>query len=175
VYNIFDSGEIKRALALRDVVKAHFAPYLGADCDDRYDFNRLCMIVDHDWNTTLLGGPFPSGEWSIFVPVGYFNLLVPWMMQHHGEFSMIVHPNTGFEYEDHSDYCLWAGEPWPLNMGIFEKGTQTNEFGHHRGDSDNPVCLPLGAQCGTSNDAPLALCCFGSPCKCAANNSCVCS
>ena len=45
--------------------------------------------------TTLVGGPFVSGEWSIFVPVPYYSLVVPWMVQHRGEFSMIVHPNTG--------------------------------------------------------------------------------
>ena len=46
-------------------------------------------------------GPFPVGEWSIFVPVPYYALVMPWMLQHRGDFSMIVHPNTGYEYEDH--------------------------------------------------------------------------
>jgi hypothetical protein len=42
---------------------------------------------------------------------------------------MLLHPNTGYEYEDHSIWAMWAGEPWPLDMSIFEQGTQTNEFG----------------------------------------------
>lgn len=46
-----------------------------------------------------------------------------------GNLSMLVHPNTGYEYEDHSIWAMWAGDPWPLDMSIFEQGTQTNEFG----------------------------------------------
>jgi hypothetical protein len=126
------------------------------------------MISDHDFeNSTLEGGPFVSGEWSIFIPVGYYNLVVPWLLQHRGEFSMIVHPNTGYEYEDHSIWAQWAGEPWPLDMTIFEKGNQTNEFGHYRGDPDNPACLPKGAVCGSSlfGPGPAALCCYSLPCS----------
>ena len=42
---------------------------------------------------------------------------------------MLLHPNSGYEYEDHSIWAMWAGEQWPLDMSIFEKETQTNEFG----------------------------------------------
>ena len=42
---------------------------------------------------------------------------------------MLLHPNTGYEYEDHSIWAMWAGQPWPLDMSIFEQETQTNEFG----------------------------------------------
>jgi hypothetical protein len=42
---------------------------------------------------------------------------------------MLVHPNTGYEYEDHSIWAMWAGDVWPLDMSIFDKETQTNEFG----------------------------------------------
>lgn len=95
-------------------------------------------------NTTLIGGPFVSGEWSIFVPVGYYPLITPWLVQNRGNsvnsakalywkylgnLSMLLHPNTGYEYEDHSIWALWAGQPWPLDMSIFEQETQTNEFG----------------------------------------------
>ncbi len=97
-------------------------------------------------NTTLIGGPFVSGEWSIFVPLGYYPLITPWLLQnrgnslilqfkkifqsiHLGNLSMLVHPNTGYEYEDHSIWAMWAGDVWPLDMSIFDKETQTNEFG----------------------------------------------
>lgn len=79
-------------------------------------------------NTTLIGGPFVSGEWSIFIPLGYYPLITPWLMQNRGNLSMLLHPNTGYEYEDHSIWAMWSGQPWPLDMSIFEQGTQTNEF-----------------------------------------------
>ena len=34
------------------------------------------MIYDHELDVTL--GPFPIGEWSMFVPVHYYNRVVPW-------------------------------------------------------------------------------------------------
>ena len=42
---------------------------------------------------------------------------------------MLLHPHSGYEYEDHSIWAMWTGEPWPLDMSIFEQQTQTNEFG----------------------------------------------
>ena len=58
-----------------------------------------------------------------------------------------------------------AGEPWPLDMTIFDEGVQTNEFGHHRGDSDNPVCMSKGAVCGDERFGPSVICCFGLSCS----------
>merc|ERR1712137_1001100 len=70
-----------------------------------------------------------------------------------------------YEYEDHSIWAQWAGEPWPLDMTIFEYETQTNEFGQYRGDADNPVCLDEGAVCGDSSVfGPANLCCFNLSC-----------
>ena len=40
------------------------------------DNGKLCMIYDHELDVTL--GPFPIGEWSMFVPVHYYNRIVPW-------------------------------------------------------------------------------------------------
>ncbi|CAF0965225.1 unnamed protein product [Rotaria sordida] len=126
------------------------------------------MIVDHDIeNTTLIGGPFVSGEWSIFLPLGYYAVVTPWLLQNRGNLSMLLHPNSGYEYEDHSIWAMWAGEPWPLDMSIFEKETQTNEFGHYPGDPDNPVCLLKGAVCGDDKLSPFALCCYELACKAA--------
>eukprot|EP01094_Clydonella_sp_ATCC50884_P018523 TRINITY_DN3436_c0_g1_i4.p1 TRINITY_DN3436_c0_g1~~TRINITY_DN3436_c0_g1_i4.p1 ORF type:complete len:154 (+),score=38.16 TRINITY_DN3436_c0_g1_i4:191-652(+) len=105
------------------------------------------------------------------VPVPYYQLVVPWFTQHRGEFSIVVHPNTGFEYEDHSDWALWSGQPWPLDMSIFDEGTRTNEFGRHRGGPKNPVCMSDGAVCGDSEFGPSVLCCLGLECGLAHNDT----
>jgi len=166
VFSIMDDGQIQRAEDLRSQAREYFAPMLGEDCDGRYDEGRLCLIYDH--NITQPGpGPWPSGEWSMFVPISYYEQTIPWFTQHRGEFSLLVHPNSGCEYEDHSIWALWGGEPWPLNFDIFEQNTQTNEFGSYRGDSGNPVCLSSGAYCGDLNaDGPAGVCCLGLQCNC---------
>eukprot|EP01099_Mayorella_cantabrigiensis_P005162 TRINITY_DN4046_c0_g1_i4.p1 TRINITY_DN4046_c0_g1~~TRINITY_DN4046_c0_g1_i4.p1 ORF type:complete len:168 (-),score=45.45 TRINITY_DN4046_c0_g1_i4:86-589(-) len=154
-------------------IRDRYQRRVRADCDGRYDEGRLCFIYDH--NITDPGpGPWPSGEWSMFVPLSYFAQTIPWFTQNHGEFSLLVHPNSGCEYEDHSIWALWAGEKWPLNFNIFIQNTQTNEFDAERGDSGNPVCLPANAVCGNLNaDGPNGVCCLGLQCLCP-TGQCVC-
>jgi hypothetical protein len=99
-------------LTLRQRTRQQFQNYLGPDCPGRYDYGYLCMIDDHDIgnyriflqhflcinisfilrleNTTLNGGPFVSGEWSIFVPVGYYPLITPWLVQNRGKWLFLL-------------------------------------------------------------------------------------
>ncbi|CAF1287283.1 unnamed protein product [Adineta steineri] len=160
-YTLFNPPVVKEALELRNRTRQRFQDYLAPDCTGRYDYGYLCMIDDHDIeNTTLIGGPFVSGEWSIFVPLGDYPLITPWLTQNRGNLSLLLHPNTGYEYEDHDIWALWAGQRWPLDMSIFDKETQTNEFGHYPGDSDNPVCLSKNGVCGDDQLYTSTLCCF---------------
>ena len=93
------TDQIAAATALRDAARAHFQPYLGADCTGRYDNGRLCLIFDHDINSTLDGGPFPAGEWSMFTPVTYVAPVLAWFTAHYVDtwpsFSLLLHTNTG--------------------------------------------------------------------------------
>lgn len=180
VFSLTSDVQVAAAIALRDRARAAFAPYLGADCDGRYDNGRLCLIYDHPINETLAGGPFPSGEWSLFTPVSHYAHVVQWFTAHYLDtwpgFSLLVHTNTGCEYEDHSSFALWAGAPWPLNLEIFTKGQQTDEFDHQRGDAGNPVCSLKGDTCGTVAEGGQQVVCCASAgvCACGAA-SCVCA
>ena len=112
VFNLSDPTSLQPAIALRDKARKQFAPLLGEDCDGRYDNARLCLIFDHPIDKILPGGPFLSGEWSIFVPVHYVQAVLFWFTQHYNEVptaSLLLHPNTGYEYEDHSTWALWGG------------------------------------------------------------------
>ena len=149
IHIVFDLSlpeSLDAAIVLRDESRAYFSDMLGPDCDGRFDNGHLCLIYDHDIAEVLDVGPFPSGEWSMFVPVSYVDAVLFWFTQHYKEVpsgSLLLHPNTGYEYEDHSIWALWAGDAWTINMDIFEEGVQENEFFHHPGDAANPVCLPL--------------------------------
>ena len=35
--------------------------------------------------------------------------------------SVLVHPNTGDSYADHTELMSWMGKPWPLNAEILKK------------------------------------------------------
>lgn len=128
------------------------------------------MIYDHELDTTI--GPFAVGEWSMFVPVHYYNRVVPWYLQHRGEFSVLVHPNTGCEYEDHSDWAQWTGDKWNMDMSIFTPNTQTESFNQTLGTPENPACLANEGDMCAAGDAsslgfaPQVVCCAGMSCNC---------
>jgi aromatic ring-cleaving dioxygenase len=182
-FMLTSQDEIAKAVALREEAFKEFADLLGSqpvcqgtpeDPSGRYDNGRFCMIEDHDITNSTLG-PFPVGEWSMFVPVHYYNRVVPWFQQHRGEFSLLVHPNTGCEYEDHGIWAQWTGPSWNLDTSIFTPWTQTESFGQHLGTTENPACLTSGGICADFKDkkqyydisfAPQIVCCAGMACKC---------
>jgi aromatic ring-cleaving dioxygenase len=92
------------------------------------------MIYDHNITNGETLGPFAIGEWSMYVPPHYLSTVTPWFIQNRGDFSVLVHPNTGCEYEDHSNWAQWAGSPWNMDMSIFTEGMQTNKFGESAGN-----------------------------------------
>ena len=36
-------------------------------------------------------------------------------------YSVLIHPNTGDQYKDHTELMSWIGKPWPLNVEILKK------------------------------------------------------
>lgn len=190
-YMLTNQQQISAAIALRDIALDEFSDLLGseptcqgtvADPSGRYDNGRFCMIHDHNLRNETLG-PFTVGEWSMFVPVHFYNRVVPWFVQHRqdtGEnFSLLVHPNSGCEYEDHSIWAQWSGAPWTMDMSIFTPWTQTESFGKYLGTPENPVCLAHGGMCADAKSAqvynskafaPQIVCCAGLNCDCASGD-----
>lgn len=167
VFSLTNSEIYQRAMELHQKAREYFKDYVGPDCNGRFDNGRLCFIYDHDFDKILMEGPFPSGEWSMFVPVSYFNLVIPWFALNRGEFSYLVHPNTGCMWEDHSEWSFWVGQSWPIDLTIFEKGKQISEFNHNVGDIANPSCLKNAFVCSSPEyDGPALACCEGFTCKC---------
>jgi aromatic ring-cleaving dioxygenase len=179
VFNLDVPEALKAAIDLREAAREKFKELLGPDCDGRYDNARLCLIFDHDIGEVLKGGPFLSGEWSMFVPVPYVQAVLFWFTQNYHSVptaSLLLHPNTGFEYEDHSEWALWAGGVQEINMSIFSKGEQTNEFDQLPGSPGNPLCLKESSVCSQGSlEGPFLGCCHGLACQCTPqDNSCVC-
>eukprot|EP01129_Flabellula_baltica_P012077 TRINITY_DN539_c0_g1_i4.p2 TRINITY_DN539_c0_g1~~TRINITY_DN539_c0_g1_i4.p2 ORF type:complete len:162 (+),score=31.62 TRINITY_DN539_c0_g1_i4:58-543(+) len=65
-------------------------------------------------------GPFPTAQWAVyFLPEDYAEF-VAWFQQNRGDWDIFVHPNSGYELEDHRDWGLWGGREWPLDTSIFQ-------------------------------------------------------
>jgi aromatic ring-cleaving dioxygenase len=120
-------------------------------------------------NVLLLSHPMLG----MFIPVHYYFAVVPWFIQHRANFTLLVHPNTGCEYEDHSIWAQWSGPLWNMDMSIFTPWTQTESFNQSLGTPHNPSCLSPGGVCAIGDPkadgyGPQVLCCAGTSCDCGA-------
>jgi len=103
------------AMAFRDRFIRHF-DVSEVECEGDFDQGRLCMFP-----TALRAfGPFPAPQWAAFIPYEDFPRVSVWMMQYRGPFSVFMHPNSGFEREDHGAWGAWAGQPWFLDLTAAE-------------------------------------------------------
>ena len=41
------------------------------------------------------------------------------MTQHHGDLSVVFHPNSANMVHDHVRFATWVGRPWPINVEAF--------------------------------------------------------
>lgn len=63
-------------------------------------------------------GPHPLPMFEIDIPQDYpkFSDIVSWIMVNHGNLSALLHPHTGNQWNDHTNYSLWLGQPVPLDL-----------------------------------------------------------
>jgi DOPA 4,5-dioxygenase len=68
-------------------------------------------------------GPHPRSMYQVAFAVAEFARLVPWLMLNRAGFSILVHPSTGDDYEDHARFPLWLGTPLPLRLDALRRGS----------------------------------------------------
>jgi len=67
-------------------------------------------------------GPHPQSMYQVAFPVEEFPRLVPWLMLNRHGLTVLVHPMTGDEYEDHARHGLWLGAILPLKLEVLRRG-----------------------------------------------------
>jgi aromatic ring-cleaving dioxygenase len=70
-------------------------------------------------------GPHPISMYQIAFPVEEFPRLVPWLMLNRGGLDVLVHPETGDAYDDHTIHALWLGTPLPLRLHVLRRVEQS--------------------------------------------------
>lgn len=66
-----------------------------------------------------LVGPHPHWSCQLSFDASQFDRLIPWLDEHRGGLSILVHADTGNHLQDHTEYAYWLGEPAELNLSIF--------------------------------------------------------
>ena len=96
----YDAGTRPQAAVLRDALGAEFTVQLGR------------------WHDTPVG-PHPQGMYQVAFAAEEFARVVPWLMEHHGPLSVLIHPNTEDDLGDHSHRALWLGKKLELKLDMF--------------------------------------------------------
>jgi len=93
----FDAATRPTAERLRDTISSTFAVEAGAFADEPR-------------------GPHPVPQFNVIFETPQFQHVVPWLMLNREGLSVLVHPLTESNYDDHSAYALWLGTPVPLRL-----------------------------------------------------------
>ena len=90
------------AARLREAIAAQFTAELGRWHDDPV-------------------GPHPVSIYQVAFAPEEFARLVPWLMLNRGGLDILVHPQTGAAYADHTAHALWLGTKLPLKLHVLRR------------------------------------------------------
>ena len=71
----------------------------------------------HDENV----GPHPQSMYQIAFPREMLPDFVPWLMLNRDGLTVLLHPETGDNYTDHSAHAVWFGAVLPLRLEVFAR------------------------------------------------------
>jgi aromatic ring-cleaving dioxygenase len=98
-YDPADRGPAER---LREAIGGRFAVELGR------------------WHDAPVG-PHPGAMYQVAFAADEFRRLVPWLMLNRGGIDVLVHPQTGDAYADHTVHAAWLGDKLPLRLDVLRR------------------------------------------------------
>lgn len=63
-------------------------------------------------------GPHPQSMYQVAFPQALFASFVPWLMLNRDGLTILLHPETGDAYVDHSAHAVWFGAVLPLRLEV---------------------------------------------------------
>ncbi|KZN38015.1 DOPA 4,5-dioxygenase family protein [Pseudoalteromonas luteoviolacea] len=64
-------------------------------------------------------GPHPHWSFQIAFQSKDFEHVIPWLDNKRKNLTVLVHALTGNDYQDHTEFAYWLGEPVKLELSIF--------------------------------------------------------
>ncbi len=65
-------------------------------------------------------GPHPMWSCQLAFAPDMFSEVIPWLACHRNGLTVFIHPETGDDLKDHTEFALWMGSIEPLKLDIFE-------------------------------------------------------
>ncbi len=70
------------------------------------------------WHDELVG-PHSQSMYQIAFPRDMLASFVPWLMLNRDGLTVLLHPETGDDYRDHTAHAAWFGAVLPLRLEAF--------------------------------------------------------
>jgi aromatic ring-cleaving dioxygenase len=80
-------------------------------------------------------GPHPQSMYQIAFAFELLATLLPWLMLNRDGLTILLHPETGNDYVDHTEHAVWFGAILPLRLEVlqgFQTTSAANEPQIHR-------------------------------------------
>ena len=74
------------------------------------------------WHDEMVG-PHPQSMYQVAFASELLADLVPWLMLNRDGLTVLLHPETGDNYADHSAHAAWFGAVLPLRLEVFKKNS----------------------------------------------------
>ena len=72
------------------------------------------------WHDELVG-PHPQSMYQVAFPTRMLSAFVPWLMLNRNGLTVLLHPETGDNYTDHTAHAAWFGAVLPLRVEVFKR------------------------------------------------------
>jgi len=69
------------------------------------------------WHDELVG-PHLQSMYQIAFPAELIAAFLPWLMLNRDGLTVLLHPETGDAYADHTDHAAWLGNVLPLRLDV---------------------------------------------------------
>lgn len=66
-------------------------------------------------------GPHTKWMFQVSFTNNDFASFINWLNDNRSDFSILIHPVTGNDLQDHTEYASWLGDNINLNLKLFEK------------------------------------------------------
>ena len=71
------------------------------------------------WHDELVG-PHPQSMYQLAFPSELLASFLPWLMLNRDGLTILLHPETGNAYRDHTAHAVWFGAVLPLRLEVFK-------------------------------------------------------
>lgn len=80
---------------------------------------KVGIPIGRIWDRPV--GPHPIGSCQVTVEADQYYEMIQWFLINRNGFSLFIHPDTGDDLADHTDYVMWMGKEHPLKIEQFKK------------------------------------------------------